>query len=85
MHAVNSSREAIGRQRTHTASGGQVLASQPKTMQAPPGWDVSQTRSPVIEQFSALAQGSPMPGVHPAKSAPSATKRRVQERMGGAA
>jgi hypothetical protein len=26
-----------------------------------------------------------MPGVHPAKSAPSATKRRVQERMGGAA
>ena len=52
MHATTARRTGAGLKRTHTASSGQRSAWQSKTMHAPPGCEVSQSRSPLIEQFA---------------------------------
>lgn len=48
------------------SSAGQLEGSQPKRVQYPPGWLVSQMRSPVWEHSESTEHESPMLGWHPA-------------------
>jgi hypothetical protein len=52
---------------THTDSSGQLLGSQLKMVQYPPGCVVSQSRSPLAEQSVEMEQWSPIFGAHPAR------------------
>jgi hypothetical protein len=66
MHAVNCRRESSGRKRTQTASPGHVPGSQPNSVHAPLGVELSHARSPVSEQSSAVSHESPIVGAQPA-------------------
>lgn len=73
------------RHSTQTLLPGQLSGSQPTIVQAPPGWAVSQMRSPVAEQSVELPQESPILGAHPSannEAHSNAAKRQRRARTG---